>query len=95
MDAQGTTAYTIIGLALLLMGSASLYLASPNQRWLDHAWRPRRAALAGLSLLSAGLAALLQSSHPLAAVFTAFTWVMFLLVAFPYLGAWRSLRKSH
>lgn len=85
--------YMILGLTLALAGCVSVYLASPNQRWLDHSWRPHPALAAGVLLLAAGVAALWQAMQPVAAVFTAFAWVMLLFVLFPYLGAWLSLQR--
>ena len=80
----------VVGLALLPFGCAGIYLASPNQRWLD---RPRPAGRpAGCLLLAAGLAALWRDIQGVAAVFTFATGLMLLFVAFPYFGALRGPR---
>lgn len=84
----------LIGLLASLLGSATLYLASPHQRWLAAPWPRGLARAAGSLLLAAGLAAMLQSLQPAAGVFAFFHWLMLLFVAFPYLGALRGTHRK-
>lgn len=83
-----------LGLALLPLGCASLYLASPNQRWLARLWPAAAARAAGLLSLAAGLAVLWQIMQGVAAAFTFATGLMLLFVVFPYLGALRGGREK-
>lgn len=82
-----------LGLLLALAGCASLYLASPRQRWLARPWAARPARAAGAALLAAGLAALLQALQTVTAAFTFVTWAMLLFVLLPYLGALLSIAR--
>lgn len=82
-----------LGLLLATAGSASIYLASPNQRWLVAPWPARHARTAGTLLLAAALIVLLQVLRPAAGCFVFLHWLMLLFVLFPYLGALRSARR--
>jgi uncharacterized membrane protein HdeD (DUF308 family) len=78
-----------LGLLLTAAGGASVYLASPNQRWRHNHWPARPARAAGALLLAAGLLVLLQVLRPAAGSFVFVHWLMLLFVLFPYLGALR------
>lgn len=83
-----------LGLLLAAAGCASVYLASPNQRWRTAPWPARPARAAGALLLAAGLLVLLQVLRPAAGSFVFVHWLMLLFVLFPYLGALRSARRG-
>lgn len=83
-----------LGLALAAAGCASIYLASPHQRWRAAPWPAQPARWAGALLLPAGLIALLQGLQAAAASFVLLHWVMLLLVLFPYLGALMAARRG-
>lgn len=85
---------TALALALTLVGSACLYLASPNQRWLAQALPGRPALVAGCFLLAAGLAAWIVALRPLAGFFVALHVAMVCLFVFPYAAALRSLKRK-
>jgi hypothetical protein len=84
----------ILGLLLAAAGCASVYLASPNQRWRVAPWPAWPARAAGALLLAAGLIVLLQVLRPAAGSFVFVHWLMLLLVLFPYLGALRGARQG-
>lgn len=82
--------YTItiaVGMALTFAGCACLYLASPRQLWLKTPLCARPARVAAGILSIGGLTAFIQAMYVVPAVFTFITWVMLLLVIFPYIGA--------
>lgn len=83
-----------LGLLLATAGCASVYLASPNQRWRDAPWPARPARAAGALLLAAGLVVMLQVLRPAAGSFVFVHWLMLQFVLFPYLGALRSARRG-
>lgn len=83
-----------LGLLLTAAGGASVYLASPNQRWRTAPWPTRPARAAGALLLAAGLFVLLQVLRPAAGSFVFVHWLMLLFVLFPYLGALRGARRE-
>lgn len=82
-----------LGLMLAAAGCASVYLASPNQRWRATPWPAWPARGAGALLLVAGLIMLLQVLRPAAGSFVFVHWLMLLFVLFPYLGALRGARR--
>jgi hypothetical protein len=84
----------LTGLLLSLLGSATLYLASPHQRWLAAPWPRGPAWAVGSLLLAVGLAAMLHTLQPAAGVFVFLHWLMLLFVAFPYLGALRGTHRK-
>lgn len=72
-----------LALALTVGGSAFLYLAHPNQKWLSGV-PPRRLFLAvGSLLLVAALAAWMTALRPLAGFFVALHVAMVCLFVFP------------
>jgi hypothetical protein len=76
-----------LALALTVFGSALLYLANPNQKWLSRV-PPRRLFLAaGSLLLIAGLAVWIAALRPLAGFFVTLHVAMVCLFAFPFIGA--------
>lgn len=88
--------FIALGMALVTAGCASIYLASPHQRWLSRACSAFPSRLAGVALLVGGLMALLQSLYALAASFVFITALMLLFILLPYVGALISLyRKPH
>lgn len=84
----------VLGLLISLSGFLCLYLASPNQLWLNKPWGLRAALLIGLILICSGLYLLAQPLSLLAAIFTLLHWVMLLAVLSPYLGALLRNRKK-
>lgn len=86
--------YLALGLLLATAGSISLYLTSPNQRWLDVPWHPMPARLTGGFLMIAGLILPWQAMQPLAAVFTWGIWVMLVFLLYPGLGVLFSLHRK-
>ena len=85
------TLFLLLGSAAVLFGCLCLYLASPHQRYLAHAWPVVPTRVAGTVLLTAGLAAFGQALQPLAAVFVFIAALMMMLTLLPYLGALISL----
>ncbi len=71
-------------------GCASIYLASPNQRWRPAPWPAKPARAAGAALLLISLLAFGQAMLALTAVFAFVTSVMLGFALLPYLGALRS-----
>ncbi|MFT3803663.1 MAG: hypothetical protein QM766_20925 [Burkholderiaceae bacterium] len=78
---------------LTILGCACLYLASPNQKWLDNALPARPLLTAACLLLAAGLAAWIAALRPLSGVFVALHVAMVCLFAFPYVAALRGIRR--
>jgi hypothetical protein len=77
----------VLALALIILGCACLYLASPNQKWLAQALPGRPALVAGSLLIAAGVAAWIAALRPLAGFFVALHVAMVCLFAFPYSAA--------
>ena len=73
----------LLALALIILGCACLYLASPNQKWLAQALPGRPALVAGSLLIAAGVAAWIAALRPLAGFFVALHVAMVCLFAFP------------
>lgn len=84
-----------LALILTVLGCASLYLASPNQKWLAKALPGRSALVAGCLLLAAGLAAWIAVLRPLAGFFVALHVAMVCLFVFPYSAALRSIGRKN
>lgn len=84
----------LLALLLALAGSSCLYLSSPNQRWRTHPLPAGPARGASAILIATSLVLLWLFMQPVVAVFMLGSWVMLLLVALPYLGAWRQLRRE-
>lgn len=82
-------------LALTIFGSAGIYLASPNQKWLAHALPGRPALVVGSLLLVAGLAAWIAALRPLTGFFVALHVAMVCLFVFPYSAALRNLWRKN
>ena len=82
---------TLLALALTVAGSACLYLASPNQRWLSHMPPTRPLLVAAGVLLAAGLALWIAALRPLSGVAVALHVAMVCLFAFPYAAALRGI----
>lgn len=79
----------MLALLLNISGSACLYLAHPNQKWLSTV-SPRRLFLVlGSMLLIASLAAWIAALQPLAGFFVTLHVAMVCLLAFPYLATLR------
>jgi len=79
--------FTLLGLLTTLAGSASLYLASPNQRWAPRPWPARPARAAAWLLWAAAIGLFGRGLHPLAAAFCFATALMLTLTLLPYAGA--------
>lgn len=86
--------FILIGLLALLLGTTSIYLASPNQRWRAEPLPALSARIFGAILLALGLVFLLKVLQPAAASFVFIHWLMLLFVAFPYLGALLAARRK-
>lgn len=84
----------VLALALVVLGCASLYLASPNQKWLAQALPGRPALVAGLLLLAAGLVAWIAALRFWVGFFVALHVVMVCLFVFPYAAALRNLGRK-
>ena len=74
----------LLALALIILGCACLYLASPNQKWLAQALPGRPALVAGSLLIAAGVAAWIAALRPLVGFFVALHVAMVCLFVFPY-----------
>ena len=74
----------LLALALITLGCACLYLASPNQKWLAQALPGRPALVAGSLLIAAGVAAWIAALRPLVGFFVALHVAMVCLFVFPY-----------
>lgn len=85
--------FTLLGLLATLAGSASLYLASPNQRWAPRPWPARPARAAAWLLWAAAIGLFGRGLHPLAAAFCFATALMLTLTVLPYLGALRGVLR--
>ncbi|MDO9413613.1 MAG: hypothetical protein Q7T81_13665 [Pseudolabrys sp.] len=84
-----------LALTLTVLGSACVYLASPNQKWLTRALPGRPALVAGCLLLAAGVAAWIAVLQPLAGFFVALHVAMVCLFVFPYSAALRSFGRKN
>ena len=84
----------LISLAVLLLASATIYLASPHQRWLAARWPALPARSAGMLLLLLGWLGMARGMQPLAATFVSVTALMLAFCAWPYLGALRAIRRG-
>ncbi|MFT3719244.1 hypothetical protein [Pseudorhodoferax sp.] len=84
---------TLLALALTIVGSACLYLASPNQRWLSRMPPARPLLVLGTVLLLIGLALWIAALRPLSGVAVALHVVMVCLFALPYAAALRGTRR--
>lgn len=88
--------HLLLAFALAWAGCASLYLASPNQRWRTQPWPAKPARALAVALLLASLIAFNQAMQATAAAFV-FVFVTCLMLTFavlPYLGALRHLREG-
>lgn len=83
-----------LAFALALAGCASLYLASPNQRWRPQPWPAKPARALSAALLLASLLAFGQVMQATAAAFVFVTCLMLTFAVLPYLGALRTLLKD-
>jgi len=81
--------FTSTGLLLSFLGGSTIYLASPNQRWLLRPLPAGLGRLAGSVLLVLGWLALWQAMQALTAAFVFLTWLMLLFSLLPYVAAWR------
>ena len=82
---------TLLALALTILGSACLYLASPNQKWLERAPSAGPLIAVGSLLLAGGLSAWIAVLRPLSGLFVALHVAMVCLFAFPYAAALRGI----
>lgn len=86
----------VMGLALAfnILGSAFLYLANPNQKWLSRTPPRRLFLVAGGMLLIASLAAWTATLRPPAGFFVTLHVAMVCLCAFPYVAALRGVVRA-
>ena len=82
-------------LALTIFGSACIYLASPNQKWLAYALPGRPALVVAGLLLVAGLAAWIAALRPLTGFFVTLHVAMVCLFVVPYSAALRNLWRKN
>jgi hypothetical protein len=84
---------SLLGPGAVILGSACLYLASPNQRWLAAPWPAAPARGAALVLLALGGYGLAQHMQAATAAFVLLTLLMLACAVLPYLGvlfaSWR------
>jgi hypothetical protein len=85
----------VLALTLTVLGCASLYLASPNQKWLSLVSRRWLLLAVGSLLLIAGLAAWIAALRPLAGFFVALHVAMVCLFVFPYSAALRGFGRKN
>ncbi|BFO55179.1 MULTISPECIES: hypothetical protein [Comamonadaceae] len=77
------------------LGSACLYLASPNQKWLERVLSIRLLLAAACLLLATGLSLWIVALRPLSGLFVTLHVAMVCLLAFPYTAAIRGVwRRS-
>ncbi len=88
------TIYPYLALMLSFGGSVCVYLASRHQFWLSKVWPASYLRRIGLLLMSISLILVITTMQLVAGVFMMLIWVMLLLVLFPYIGAWKSLRRA-
>lgn len=81
----------LLAFALAWAGCASLYLASPNQRWRPQPWPAKPARALAVALLLASLIAFNEAMQATAAAFVFVTCLMLTFAVLPYLGALRNL----
>jgi len=84
----------LFALAFTVLGCACLYLASPNQKWLERVPAIRPLLATGCLLLVAGLAAWIAALRPLSGLFVTLHVAMVCLFVFPYAAALRCARRS-
>lgn len=87
-------ASTLLALAAALAGGASLYLASPHQRWRATPWPVGPARALGAALLALSLFAFAQGMQATTAAFAFVTTLMLVLAVLPYVGALLTLRRE-
>lgn len=85
---------TLFATILALSGGVSLYLTSPNQRWLARSLAWRRAGWFGLVLLALSLALFLQVAGSASSVFILVTLLMALWSLPPLVIAWLRFKKD-
>jgi hypothetical protein len=96
IGSPGLNANVALGWGLAVAGAASLYLASPHQRWCAAPLPARPARAVALALLMASPIAFSRAMQVVPAVFTFVSALMLLLVLFPYVGAALvALRRRH
>lgn len=83
-----------MGFILALAGCIVIYLMSPHQRWMNQRLAARFFLGIGAGLLIISLYFLITVMQTAAAVFTWFSWIMLLLLVFPYLGALSTLKSK-
>jgi len=86
IGSPGGNTNVALGLGLVVAGAASLYLASPHQRWLAAPLPARPARAVALALLVASPIAFSRAMQMVPAVFTFVASLMLLLVLLPYVG---------
>ncbi len=86
--------FILLALLISLLGTASIYLASPNQRWRPAPLPACSARIFGVIFLTMGLAFLLNALQAAAAFFVFIHWLMLLFVLFPYFGALLATRRK-
>lgn len=79
--------FTLIAYLAALSGCASIYLASPNQRWLVRSLPVVPARTGGVLLLVLGWLSLLQKMQSVTAAFVFITFLMLVFSVLPYIGA--------
>ncbi|WP_215781779.1 hypothetical protein [Paludibacterium sp. B53371] len=77
----------LCGVLAIVLGSVSLFLASPNQNWLPRPLPRGRTRLVALALLLAGLLLLCRVFLLLSSIFVFSCLLMVVLLLCPYLGA--------
>ncbi len=80
--------------AAIATGAAGLYLGAQNQRWLSRPLPAPWSGLAGAALLLLGVFLWSQVVQLSTAIFAALVLIMLLLIAFPCLGALRTLIRN-
>ena len=86
--------FVLLGFVSILPGCASIYLASPNQRWLSKALPKWPARALGAVLLVIGWLALMKGMLLVAASFVFVIALMLTFVLLPYIGALISAQKG-
>lgn len=76
-----------LAMALIALGGAGFYAASPHQRWRGAPLPAGPTRGLGALLLLAALMLLLRVMQPAAAVFTHLSWLMLWLTVWPCVGA--------
>ncbi|AFJ01366.1 hypothetical protein Q7C_185 [Methylophaga frappieri] len=86
--------FAYLALLLALVGSVFIYLASKHQLWLESTWSPVWLRRGGWLLFTISLILLIAAMQTVAAIFVLMTWIMLMLFLFPYIGVWKSIRKT-